>query len=400
MSARSIHQGGLALAALICVVTPVRADTTSTPLDAVIGKSLFERIWVSAPASTKATDGLGPLFNARSCAACHPGGGRAEVRVSAEGEVEAPGLVARFTQGTGQVDPIYGRQLQTSAVQGQTPEGRLYKHANGVAVGRLTAGPLHAETHVSGRIAPQLHGLSFLAALDPSLITRHADPDDKNTDGISGRPHWVVDSQGKKHLGRFGWRAAHTSLKSQSAEAFLVDLGLSTSLFPAPAGDCTHAQTECLNGPHGHPTVEIPDALLDLVTTYLENLSPPEATPDPEGEALFVATGCAACHIPVLTEGAQDVSPAYTDLLLHDLGEALSAPAALTGVAAPEWRTAPLWGMSRAIAQNSGFLHDGRAATISQAIEFHGGEAERARQAFQSLAPADQQVLLTFVETR
>ena len=400
MRGRSIRQGAFALAVFICAMTPTRADTTSTPLDAVIGKSLFERVWVSAPASTKATDGLGPLFNARSCAACHPGAGRAEVRVSLEGEVEGPGLVARFTQDAGHVDPIYGRQLQTSAVQGQTPEGRLYKHANGVGVATLTAGTLHAETHVSGRLAPQLHGLALLAALDPSLITRHADSDDENNDGISGRAHWVVDDQGKKHLGRFGWRAAHASLRSQSAEAFLVDLGLSTSLFPAPAGDCTSAQAACLNGPHGDPAVEIPDALLDLITTYLENLPPPQATPDAEGETLFVATGCAACHIPALAEGAQDVPPAYTDLLLHDMGEGLSAPAALKEVAATEWRTAPLWGMSRAIAQNSGFLHDGRAATIAQAIEFHGGEAERARQAFQSLSSADQQVLLTFVETR
>lgn len=396
----AIKLGGVALAALICAMAPVRADTTSTPLDAVIGKSLFERIWVSAPASTKATDGLGPLFNARSCAACHPGGGRAEVSVSRDGEVEVPGLVARFTQGAGRVDPIYGRQLQTSAVQGQTPEGRLYKLSGGVGVAQLTGGPLHPETRVSGRLAPQLHGLALLAAFDPSLITRHADPDDENNDGISGRAHWIVDDQGKKQLGRFGWRAAHTSLRSQSAEAFLVDLGLSTSLFPAPAGDCTNAQAACLNGPHGDPAVEIPDSLLDLVTTYLENLPPPQATPDPEGETLFVATGCAACHIPALAKDAQDVPPAYTDLLLHDMGGALSAPAAVKEIAATEWRTAPLWGMSRAIAQNSGFLHDGRASTIGQAIEFHGGEAERARQAFQSLSSADQQVLLTFVETR
>ena len=400
MRGYSINQGAFALAAFICAMTPVRADTTSTPLDAVIGKSLFERIWVSAPASTKATDGLGPLFNARSCAACHPGAGRAEIRVSQDGEVDGPGLVARFTRKTGHVDLIYGRQLQTSAVQGQTPEGRLYKLPDGVGVAMLSAGPLHAETHVSGRLAPQLHGLAHLAALDPSLITRHADPDDENNDGISGRAHWIVNGQGQKQLGRFGWRAAHSSLRSQSAEAFLVDLGLSTSLFPAPAGDCTNAQAACLNGPHGDPAVEIPDSLLDLVTTYLENLPPPQAAPDPDGEALFVATGCAACHISTLAEETDDVANAYTDLLLHDMGEALSAPAALKGVAATEWRTAPLWGMSRAIAQNSGFLHDGRATTISQAIQFHGGEAERARQAFQSLSSADQQVLLTFVETR
>ena len=400
MIARSLREAGKGVMVLLCIATPALADTTNTPLDAVIGKSLFERIWVSAPASTKATDGLGPLFNARSCAACHPDAGRAEMSLTPAGEVLSPGLVARLTRGHGKGDSTYGRQLQTSAVQGQAPEGNLYKTGEGLGVTGLTAGPLDKETHVSGRLAPSLHGLSALAALDPNLIIRNADPEDANEDGISGRAHWVVGAHGEKQLGRFGWRAAHASLKSQSAEAFLVDLGLSTPLYPSPAGDCTQAQTACLEAPHGDASVEIPDSLLDLITTYLENLPPSKAQDDPMGEAVFTAVGCASCHIPTMAAADKAGPRAYTDLLLHDMGEGLSAPAAHKDVAETEWRTAPLWGMARAIAQNSGFLHDGRAATISQAIRAHGGEATGARQAFQNLSPADQQVLLTFVETR
>ena len=400
MFARFLKGMSMGLLVLFCADAPSHADTTATPLDAMIGKSLFERVWVSAPASTKATDGLGPLFNARSCAACHPGGGRADIRVSSTGEVQSPGLVARLTIGLGKVDPIYGRQLQTSAVQGQVPEGRLYKQTDGVRVSELSFGPLDPDTHVSGRLAPQLQGLSVLAALDPALIIRNADPEDKNNDGISGRVHWLVDAQGKKQLGRFGWRGGHMSLKSQSAEAFLIDLGLSTSLYPSPAGECTRTQTDCLEGPHGDASVEIPDSLLDLITAYLENLPVPTAEDDPEGEAIFATIGCASCHIPTMAEEHTTGPRAYTDLLLHDMGAPLSAPAAHKEIAATEWRTAPLWGMRRAIAQNSGFLHDGRAATIIQAVKAHGGEAASARQAFQNLSPADQQVLLTFVETR
>jgi len=264
----------------------------------------------------------------------------------------------------------------------------------------LTVGPLHRDTHVSGRIAPQLHGLAHLAAIDPEVIAANADPEDKDNDGISGRAHWITDATGAKQLGRFGWRAAHPSLKSQSAEAFLIDLGLSTSLFPSPEGDCTTAQTACLESPHGDPTVEIPDSLLNLITLYLENLAPPKAQADPRGEALFSATGCAACHIPSLAQKEGASLSAYTDLLLHDMGGALSSPAMQKEVAASEWRTAPLWGMGQAIAQNSTFLHDGRAATIRQAIEFHGGEALSARQAFETLSAENKQILLTFVETR
>ena len=141
MVARFFRETGKGLLVLLCIATPTHADTTSTSLDAMIGKSLFERIWVSAPASTKATDGLGPLFNARSCAACHPGAGRAEVNLSPDGEVLSPGLVGRLTRGHGKVDPTYGRQLQTSAVQGQVPEGRLYKKNEGLSVAGLNAGP-------------------------------------------------------------------------------------------------------------------------------------------------------------------------------------------------------------------------------------------------------------------
>jgi CxxC motif-containing protein (DUF1111 family) len=397
---RLLTQISIGSGVVLCTLGLARAETTQTPLDAIIGQSLFERVWVSAPASTKATDGLGPLFNARSCAACHPGGGRAEISLSAQGDIIGPGLVARFTQEAAQGDPFYGRQLQSSAVQGRDAEGKLSLQADGVHVKELTAGPLHPHTHVSGRIAPQLHGLAHLAALDPEVIAANADPEDKNKDGISGRVHWVRDATGGQQAGRFGWRAAHPSLTSQSAEAFLIDLGLSTSLFPSPAGDCTTAQTACLESPHGDPTVEIPDSLLTLIIRYLENLSPPKAQADSRGEALFSATGCAACHIPRLVQKEGAVPPAYTDLLLHDMGEALASPALHKEVAASEWRTAPLWGMGQAIAQNSTFLHDGRAATIRQAIEFHGGEALSARQAFETLSAENKQILLTFVETR
>ncbi len=364
-------------------------------LTVAIGKALFARNWVPAPASTRGTDGLGPLFNARSCTGCHRGGGGATALI--EGPDLPRELVVRLPAGS-----PYGRQLQTDAVPGLTPEGKpqvryvdvplLLADGTSVvlrrptfAVGDAGFGPVPA--HLSPRLAPSLRGLGLLAAIPADVIAARADPDDRDGDGIRGRVG----------AGRFGLRAEQPSLREQAADALLVDLGLATTLRAAPAGDCTAGQADCRAAPQGdeagQPGVEVGDEILDSIVAYLAALPPPVAPAgghDAAGAQLFGTLGCSACHAPTL---AGTTAAAYTDLLLHDLGPELADQGAAADANARLWRTAPLWGLGSTPA----LLHDGRARNPQEAILWHGGEAEPARERFRALDAATRDQLLTFL---
>jgi CxxC motif-containing protein (DUF1111 family) len=362
-------------------------------LEVTVGRSLFERNWVPAPASTRATDGLGPLFNARSCAGCHPGGGGATLAIE-PGEVPR-GLVLRLPGNS-----AYGRQLQTGGAPGQMVEGRprvTYTDLS-VAIADATAVLLRrpwlgiAEpafgvppSHLSPRLAPSLRGIGLLAAVPASAIAARADPDDRDGDGIRGRVG----------IGRFGLRAEQPDLREQVAEALLLDLGLSTPLRPEPAGDCSAAQAACRSAPQGddvgRPGVEVGDEILDSLVAYLVSLPPPRARKhgdDTTGASLFGALGCGACHVPTLAGAA-----AYSDLLLHDLGPELADQGDAADPEARLWRTAPLWGFRGTTA----LLHDGRARDAQEAILWHGGEAAAARERFRALDADGRAQLLSFL---
>ena len=364
-------------------------------LTVAVGKALFERNWVPAPASTRSTDGLGPLFNARSCTGCHRGGGGATAAI--EGPDLSRELVVRLPAGS-----PYGRQLQTDAVQDLTPEGKAQVRYTDVpvpladgttvvlrrptfAVGDAGFGPVPAR--LSPRRAPSLRGLGLLAAVPAGVIAARADPDDRDGDGIRGRVG----------AGRFGLRAEQPSLREQAADALLVDLGLATTLRTEPAGDCTAGQAACRAAPQGddagQPGVEIGDEILDSIVAYLAALPPPPApagSDDTAGAQLFGTLGCSACHAPTL--GGMTAA-AYTDLLLHDLGPELADQGAAADPAARLWRTAPLWGLGSTPA----LLHDGRARDAQEAILWHGGEAEPARERFRALDAAARDQLLRFL---
>lgn len=376
-------------------------------LAAAIGKALFDRDWVAAPASTRATDGLGPLHNARSCAACHPAGGRAPLTLAADGSPAGPGLVLRFA------DPVYGRQLQTRAVHGQAAEGRLRVVYSEEPV-RLDDGALVSlrrphytieasafgppPVRLSARLAPGLRGAGLLAAVPDAVPAALADPDDRDGDGIRGRPG----------SGRFGLRADVRDLAGQIAEALLLDLGLASADRPQPEGDCTPAQAACRAGPHGDregvPDVEVGAPILAAIKAYITALRPRQRTETTEqGERLFAAIGCAACHVPQLPvragEGASGMITAFTDLLLHDLGPDLADQGGEDDPAARLWRTAPLWDLGRNLAAGRTLLHDGRARDLLEAILWHGGEAGAARTRFQALGADDRAAFLAFLES-
>lgn len=384
------------------------------------GRELFMADWVATSTTASPVDGLGPYFHARSCVACHPAVGR-PVSLSADGTVAA-GLLLRLrhTDDAGP-DAHYGDQLQPLAIGGLALEMSVrwsrvadtpLQLADGSQIERhrvqlaLTPGqgPVGDNMAVVARLSPQLVGGALLDAVATADLVALEDPDDLDGDGISGRLARLGTGTDWQ-AGRFGWKASQASLRTQTAAAFAEDMGITSPLHPTSS--CTASQTDCLA--LASDTLDLPDSGLDQVTAYLDALTVPARRPsgDPrDGEGLFAAVGCADCHLPELYT-ADDAEPAhtaglrirpYTDLLLHDMGEELADGAGEADASAAEWRTPPLWGLGRVMEQpQARYLHDGRAATVSEAIAWHGGEALAARDAFAALSSEDRAALLAFL---
>ena len=402
-----------------------------------LGNALFNKLWVSSPASTLASDGLGPFYNARACESCHAKDGRGHVP---SGDERAVSMVLQLANAaTDGGDPTYGVQLHTAAVPGVPAEGRVRvvteplerRFADGTSVTlamptyraeSLAYGPLDPATRFSPRLAPPVIGQGLLEAIDEEAILARADPDDADGDGISGRPNWQTLPDGSRLLGRFGHKAGKGTVHQQAAHAFANDMGLSSPPLPRPDGDCTAAQEVCetlADGVQRHlGEDEVPGELLELVTFYASNLAVPARRdvdhPDVlRGKALFAREGCVACHVPRHVTSRDAAQPEhrfqlvwpYTDLLLHDMGEAL-ADADVNEITdgeanGREWRTPPLWGLGAATTVNprTGFLHDGRARTPMEAVLWHGGEAEAARDRVLDMSKAERDALARFLDS-
>jgi CxxC motif-containing protein (DUF1111 family) len=276
-----------------------------------------------------------------------------------------------------------------------------------------------ADVMLSPRVAPPMIGVGLLEAVHPDDILAMADPDDADGDGVSGKASRVRDPEtGAMALGRFGWKASAATVRAQSADAFAGDIGISTPLVPDSFGDCTTNEAACRDAPSGVQDrlgpVEAPAPILDLVAFYSRNLAVPARRDidDPQvlrGKALFYAYGCAACHRPkyVTRRDApqeehrfQLIWP-YTDLLLHDMGEGLADNRPVGDASGREWRTAPLWGigLTAVVSGHTYFLHDGRARNLLEAVLWHGGEAEAARDAVVAATPDERKALIRFLES-
>lgn len=395
------------------------------------GNSLFNQSWVTAPASTTARDGLGPLFNSRSCSGCHFKDGRGRPPL-VDGE-KPSGLLFRLSiPGTNAVggnlpDPNYGGQFQDDVIPGILVEGDIkityepitITYPDGVSITlqkpnynflNLNYGALAANVQISPRVANQMVGLGLLEAVPESTLLVFADETDTNSDGISGRPNYVYDIQTQSvKMGRFGWKSNQPNLRQQVAGAFSGDLGITSSLFPdencPPGVDCNTVA----NG----GTPEITDENLDKVTLYSGTLAVPgrrdfDKQEILEGKQLFEKANCVACHIPVMQTGThpikalenQTIRP-YTDLLLHDMGEGLADNTPDFEATGKEWRTQPLWGIGliETVNGHTNLLHDGRARTIEEAILWHGGEALAAKEEFMNLVTTDRIKLIDFIKT-
>jgi len=339
-------------------------------------------------------EGLGPIFNNVSCASCHSGDGR--------GKPE--NVLVRFSRGTDLDFSEGGPQLQDKAIPGAVAE-------------RLPSG-----VDVSYRLPPPVFGVGLIEAISDSTIAAGEDPGDANADGISGRVNWVTpapylpaDDPGggtTPRAGRFGRKGSVSSLVQQVTEAYHQDMGI-TSEF-RPVENVNPLGPEVAAGVDRAPEPEVSVAKIHDLAQYMRMLAPPspgEMTPARErGQTLFAGARCTGCHTPVLHTGPHEIEALsnrdvalYSDLLLHDLGDALADNRPDGSADGHEWRTAPLWGMRIAREFLGGrllLLHDGRAHSVDEAVRLHGGEASAARDAYLAMPTADKLDVVDFVESR
>ena len=346
-------------------------------------RKLFEEGRALVQREFEQESGLGPLFNSPACGECHED----PVAGGSGDEVEIHVAVVRED---GTCDPLVERGgfvIQQVA----TP---LLHSAMGI-----DREPVPAEAAVQARRRTSaLFGFGLLDAVPDATILSYADPGDRDGDGISGRPNRFLDGR----LGRFGRKGFVPTLREFNEGATVVEQGVTNPAVPTEesiGGDLIPAGVDPV------PDPEIDVEAIDAIDAFVRFLAPPApgklAREGKRGRWVFSRIGCVACHVPELTTGDSPVAPlrharvaAYSDLLLHDMGPDLSD--ICLGLASPsEFRTHPLMGLRL----NSHFLHDGRAATIEEAVLFHGGEALASRDRFKALRGSDRAALLRFLES-
>ncbi len=406
------------------------------------GEALFYKQW-QLPIAGQVK--LGPLYNGRSCAACHINNGRGRppvdgrddpsfvLRFSIAPQNEAQRMALALEEYASIAEPRYGRQLQDKGIDG-AGEGRLLVEYRDKLVqlddgevvilqrpvyslDNLKKGPLHKNVQISARLAQPLHGIGLLAAIRDEDILSAEDPRDEDKDGVSGRANMVRDVVNSKIVpGRFGWKATQPNLLQQVAVAFAQDIGISSSLYPQTAQVCTDDKSDCLatsSKPANAGKNEISDDELSLTTQYVsrfradQNGAEIKFGAERVGEKLFSEIGCVSCHrksYKITTKDRegdsrpQTIYP-YSDFLLHDMGAGLADHRPEAQASGWEWRTQPLWGIGKIdkVNGNRFFLHDGRARTITEAILWHGGEARHARARFSALSKNQRAALVKFV---
>jgi CxxC motif-containing protein (DUF1111 family) len=332
--------------------------------------------------------GLGPVFVATRCGSCHAGDGRGHPFTT----------LTRFgqTDSTGnQFLHMGGPQLQNRALPGYTPE------------------QIPVNATFSKFTPPANTGLGFIELVSETDILAMADPADNNDDGISGIPSWnrIPDyitppvgaiSRNGKYICRFGKKAATFNLFQQTVTAYNQDIGITTTFEPA----------DVFSGLELDP--EVSDVTVNNVVAYLQTLKAPvqrdqDEETVKEGKNVFIDLGCENCHRQTLKSGFSQVAALsnktfhpYTDLLLHDMGPGLDDGYTEGSATTSEWRTPPLWGLGlspKSQGQQYFLIHDGRARSIEQAIDMHGGEATQARDKYNSLLNPEKDKLIKFLKS-
>jgi CxxC motif-containing protein (DUF1111 family) len=378
-----------------------------------LGTSPFNFVWEIPQ--------LGPAYNNDSCLGCHVGFGRGKPQIGPTGiidingpqsealvRVSTPDGIPAEPGGPGAV-PGYGTQLHDHATNGVAEASvtltwiettamfadgeTISLRAPQLAIRDGKGDPIPVDLRTSFRIAPPMIGLGLLAAVDLEAL---ADPDDADGDGISGSVNevWNAETQ-QAERGRFGWKSNTPTLHVQAAAAAANDMGLSSYILPEPNGN-NDIQDDQMEG------------MAFMVSAIAVPAAAPRDAQAARGRELFDQLHCAGCHLPTLVTGTgaipelsnQTIHP-YTDLLLHDMGDLLSDARPDFAARGVEWRTPALWGIGIATTIRDGisFLHDGRARSYAEAIMWHGGEAQPARDAFQAASKADRDALAAFLST-
>jgi len=399
-----VAAAGLAVAAALLVggcgklltTEPGQGERFDQPLDGLDNGELgdFQDGHEQFRKAFTINEGLGPIFNNVSCASCHSGDGR--------GRPE--NILIRFSRGVDLIPGEGGPQLQDKAIPGATAE------------------TLPAGVEVSYRLPPPVFGVGFIEAISDSTIESREDPNDADADGISGRVNWVApaaylpsDDPGggaSLRVGRFGRKAANSSIVQQVTEAYHQDMGITSAY--RPNENVNPLAPPMPEGVDRASEPEVDVSKINDIAQYMRMLAPPspgEMTPARErGQTLFAGARCTGCHTPVLRTGFHEIEPLsnrdialYSDLLLHDLGDALADNRPDGSADGREWRTAPLWGLRIVRDFLRGqllLLHDGRAHSVDEAVRLHGGEATAARDAYLAMPLDDKRALVDFVESR
>ncbi len=382
------------------------------------GKVLFKHVWTENDPLCNGGDGLGPVFNDRSCVACHNqggigGAGGLNHNVTTftvrplNGAPARDGVVHRygkkgFEESLRQVSPELPDTADvTLSLLVQLPNSQPNPHC---LQSRFPRG-----VHVSQRNTPALWGAKLIDDL-PDRVLIAAERKQKLKHGLApaeseqvpvGRALRLADGR----IGKFGWKAQTASLNDFVRAACANELGL---------GNPTQGQPKSMRNPGYRPAkLDLTDEQCNQITAFVASLPRPEQRlPDDPvhrqqaglGERMFHKVGCAECHVPSLGS----VEGLYSDLLLHKMGEPLEGGGSYNEPPIPdpskpdndapspgEWRTPPLWG----VADSGPYLHDGRAQTLEQAILLHGGQAARSVQKFNGLSGHEKAALVGFLKT-
>lgn len=386
----------------------------------------------------------GPRFNQTTCFGCHVNNGRSMAPSVINQRLDTMAVRTATTDANGQQapHPIYGQAAQMnarSAVTGALQDWGTAVRVAGFDVRTVTLGDGTAVELRKPRIAfdgptpaafslrnaQPMIGMGLLEAIDDAEILSRvrATPD---ADGVKGTANFVYDPEaGAVRVGRYGWKASKVSLRHQAAAAALLDMSVTSPVFPnrgCLAGPATCDKTKTEPG--------LSEEALQLITRYLGLLAVPTQRSLPSGfpkgvaplnyldvnptqvaagAKVFQSSKCAACHTSEIKTGiraelaetrGQTIKP-YTNMLLHDMGPDLADNLVEGQATGSMWRTSPLWGIGYtekvAGGNKVGYLHDGRARTLTEAILWHGGEATTSRQRFEALSKADRDALLAFL---
>ena len=382
------------LAALLALAAPAAGQPPVAPGDPLPGITAAEfeafRLGLEDFLEVEtAAEGLGPAYNATSCAACHvvPAiGGIAPVTTVRAGVRDTDGAYRDFDAERGSLFQLFS--IPTHGCQSVIP----------------------AEANVIARRAPiPLFGAGLVEAIPDAAILALADPHDADGDGVSGRAAQVHDpATGALRVGRFGWKAQIATLLTFSGDAYRNEMGITNDLFPLELTfDLTDEQLRrCdeIPEPEDIPAPGTGRRGIDNFEAFMRLLAPPaRGAVGPRaarGRQVFEATGCAACHVPALATGPsanplfdRRPVPLFSDLLLHDVGTGDGIAQAAAGPG--EIRTPALWGLRH----RRPLLHDGSAPTLLDALVRHGNEARRARARLLALADGELAALMAFLES-